>query len=96
MITETKNLRGFYITFLGATNTRGARVKIKDLRFNKSLIISYDYSYNSIKEIAFNYLKAKGISCLYEIETEKGFILATKNFNEIKNEWKNQNKEVLK
>ena len=51
-----ENLRGFEIICLSPTNIKGTRVKIKDLRFNKTKIISYDYSFNNIKEIALKYL----------------------------------------
>lgn len=45
------------VKFLGATNTKGERVKITSTRHNKSKIISYDYSFNNALEVAKNYLE---------------------------------------
>lgn len=75
-----KNLRGFSISILQVTNTKGLRVKIKDLRFNKTKVIPYSYEFNSCKDDAEVYLKSLNIPCLYACETEKGFIILTDNF----------------
>jgi hypothetical protein len=45
------------VKYLGATNTRGSRVKITSLRFNDSVTIPYDYTYNSIDDIFEAWLK---------------------------------------
>lgn len=45
------------VKYLGATNTRGSRVKVSSLRFNDSVTIPYDYSYNNIAEIFEAWLK---------------------------------------
>jgi len=74
------NLRAFDIKFLGATDTRGARVSINDLRHDKKIIISYDYEFNSIYEIAKNHLEKIGIKILYCVESKKGYILLTDDF----------------
>lgn len=75
-----ENLRAFQVVYHGATNTRGSRVKIDDLRFNKSKTISYNYEFNDAGEIASNYLSAIGIDISYCMEAKKGYILATSNF----------------
>jgi hypothetical protein len=75
-----KNLRGFEVICLGATNTKGTRVKIKDLRFNKTKIINYSYEFNSAKDDAEVYLKSLGIPCLYGCETKNGSLILSDNF----------------
>lgn len=44
------------VKFLGATNTKGERVKITSTRHNKSKIISYDYQFNNALQVAMYYL----------------------------------------
>jgi hypothetical protein len=44
---------------LGATNTKGSRVKFTSLRFGDSVTISYDYAKNSIDEMFIDWLKSK-------------------------------------
>ena len=75
-----KNLRGFEITYISPTNHRGGRVKIKDLRFNKTKIIPYSYEFNTCKDDAEVYLKSLNIPCLFACETKKGYIILTDNF----------------
>ncbi len=75
-----ENLRAFEVKYLGPTNSRGSRVKIEDLRFNKSKTISYDYQFNDAGDIAENYLKSIGIKVAYCSEAKIGYILTTKNF----------------
>lgn len=64
------------VKYLGATNTLPSRVKITSERFNQSIIINYNYSLNSITDMAADYLKkhghyiigkAEGKSCDYII-----------------------------
>lgn len=76
-----EHLRMFKIRFIGATDTKGARVSIKDLRNNNFKIISYDYKHNSIKDIAKDYLNKIGIVCLYSSEEDKFYYLLTDNFD---------------
>lgn len=47
------------IKYLGATTTKGSRVKFTSLRFKDSVTISYDYKYNQINEMFEAWLKAK-------------------------------------
>lgn len=76
-----KNLRGFAVTCLQVTNTKGLRVKIKDLRHNKTKIINYSYKFNTARDDAEVYLKSLGIPCLYCCETEKGSLILSDNFD---------------
>ena len=45
------------VKFLGATNTKGERVKITSTRHNNSKIISYDYKFDNALEVAKDYLE---------------------------------------
>jgi len=74
-----KNLRGFQIGFIGVTNTKGARVSIKDLRRNKRKYVYFDYSTDT-KGTALNYFKSIGIKILYQFETENNYFLLTDDF----------------
>ena len=58
---ETNHFKAFKVKFLGATNYRGSRVKITDTRMGNSVTIPYNYKFNNIKEIAFDYLNSKGL-----------------------------------
>lgn len=59
-----RNLHAFTIKYLGPTNHKGSRVKIKSERFNQSVIIPYNYSFDSELEIAENYLRLKGFEII--------------------------------
>ena len=79
---KLNHLKGFKVKYLGATNTMGSRVKITDLRLNESVTLSYNYSLNSIKEMAVDYLvKERNITvdsflCLNDDE----YVLMTTDF----------------
>lgn len=49
------------VKYVGPTNTRGARLRIKSLRFKdgKVIFIPYDYSYNYSLPMALDYLSEK-------------------------------------
>ncbi len=78
---RVENFRAFEVSYLGATNSMGSRVKIKDYRFKESKTISYDYKFNSTYEIAQDYLSKKGIKLIGIAEAEGGYILFTDNFD---------------
>ena len=105
-----KHHRGFKIKFMPATNTRGERVGIYDMRFRRNDVIPYDYSLSNIREIAIQWLEKSGIKItgfFYNHATHEYF-LTTDSFesvneiseseirkmNEIKNAIKNFNMEV--
>lgn len=48
------------VKYLGATNTRGSRVKITSDRFKNSTTISYDHALNNIEDMAVSYLQKRG------------------------------------
>jgi hypothetical protein len=73
--------RLFQVVFIAPTNFRGSRIKIKDLRHNKTVIINQDHRKNDICECAVDYLKSKKIKCQNAFGSSNEFyILMTKDF----------------
>lgn len=50
-----KNYHIIKVTYLGATNIRGSRVKMYSERFLKSKLIPYDHSFSNTCDIALNW-----------------------------------------
>jgi hypothetical protein len=79
-----ENLHLIEVTYHGATNTQGARVKITSHRFKESIYISFDYALNNIYDMAEAYLNAKGFDIVAMGETKKGFAILSSTFDHIK------------
>ena len=75
-----KPFRTFEIKYLRTTNTKGPRVRIKDLNNNKTKIISYDYEFNNIWEIAIKYLNSKNIKITGRSHNSETDLLFTNDF----------------
>ena len=76
-----KTFRAFEVKYIGATNTKGSRIRITDCRFEESAIIDYDYSCNSSTDIAIKYLELKGIEICGQSEHSKiAGLLFSENF----------------
>ena len=86
-------LRALHIEFFGPTNTKGARVRIKDERNNVTKWLSYDYAVGDIVEQSCNYLQEQGViqegkdECdpmgdhvLLLHDTRRGYTLGVPNF----------------
>ena len=69
-----QHLRGFEIDVFPVTNTKGRRVKIFDTRHEVKVVIPWDYQFNNSKEIAFNYLRNRGINCVAFTYNEKNYL----------------------
>jgi hypothetical protein len=66
---DLKNYQLITVKYLGATNTRGSRVKMIDTRFeNKSKTIPFDYSMNRIEDMACAYLTSIGFVVVGQCE----------------------------
>lgn len=72
--------RIFKVSYIGATNTKGSRVKIADLRNNISKIIPFDYAITGIDNIAIAYLESKGIEIDSAAYTGDADYLLSDNF----------------
>lgn len=77
---QINNLKGIEIKYLGATNSRGSRVKLTDNLLGTSKTICYNYKYNNIVDIAAEYLENKGINVTGMCETKNGYMLLTDSF----------------
>lgn len=75
------NLHVLKIKYLGATNTKGSRVKITSERFKQSIIIPYDYQYNSILDMASDHLKANSHAIIGQGEGKNCDYLIAKAVN---------------
>lgn len=64
------------------TNTKPAKVRIYDNRFQRVYYASYhDTPFDRQEDIAAHWLKQRGIEIIYLSQGKKGFILLTGNFN---------------
>jgi hypothetical protein len=77
---QTENLRGFKIRCIPATDTKGTRVCIEDLRHNKRVYLPYSYDFNSCKGDALRFLENIGILIEYSFESDKEIFLLSRNF----------------
>tara|TARA_Y100001963_G_scaffold155785_1_gene247820 strand:+ start:1094 stop:1414 length:321 start_codon:yes stop_codon:yes gene_type:complete len=57
---RTNHYKQLNIKYLGATDTKGSRIKITDTRLKESKTISFDYKFNSILEIVIDYFIENG------------------------------------
>ncbi len=76
------HLRAFNIKVLPATDYKGTRVVINDLRNKKRVIQSYNYEIGNIKNQGFKFLKDLGIkvNSFYYNEKDYTYTLLTENF----------------
>lgn len=79
-----KNLHVLEIKYLGPTNFKGTRVSIFSARFKQRIIIPYDYSLNSIQEMAQTFLESKGFNILGCGEGKVGMYIISDTFKPLK------------
>ena len=65
MYEQVKKICGFNqriltCKYLGPTSTKCSRVKITDKRFKKSVTIPFGHTYNTVCEVAVDYLLERG------------------------------------
>ena len=68
---NTKNLHLIEVKYLPATNYRGSRYKMTSERFGDSITKSYDYSLNSVQDMAVKWLKEHGQKIIGQCEGRK-------------------------
>lgn len=79
-----KNVNVIKVKYLGATNTKGSRVKIISERFKSNVTLGYNYEFNSALEIAVDYLTKLGFEVLgCNNDSNIGYII-TSTFEDIK------------
>jgi hypothetical protein len=85
---ELQNFHLVEVRYLGATNTRGSRVKMISSRFSTSVTTSYNYEFNNARDIAIDYLKRQGHNVVGSGEVKDNYVIviaATDNqFKDIK------------
>lgn len=81
MTSLSTRYRVFSVSYVPATNTRPSRVKIKDLRQNKSKVVSYDSSDSDLEMTARKYLSFLGIECQALGMCEQDFFLLSEDFS---------------
>tara|TARA_B100000497_G_scaffold26232_1_gene30936 strand:- start:854 stop:1105 length:252 start_codon:yes stop_codon:yes gene_type:complete len=74
--------RAFHVEFYGPTNTKGARIRVKDMRQGTRVFLSYDYALGDVLEQASRYLTEKEITpdVLLLHDTTNGFTIGSENF----------------
>ena len=75
--------RAFHVEFYGPTNTKGARVRVKDMRQGTRVFLSYDYALGDVLEQACRYLTEKEITpdVLLLHDTTRGYTIGSENFH---------------
>jgi hypothetical protein len=79
-----KNYHALTIGYVGATNHRGSRIRIKSDRFEQSILIPYDYEFSNTLEGAQKYLIDKGFNLVGQGELKDAYLLLTDTFKPLK------------
>jgi hypothetical protein len=78
------NFHCLEITYLSATNSKGSRVKIYSPRFEQSVIVSYNYEFSTVCDIAQDYLEKLGFEFIGKAESKFGYYLISSTFKPLK------------
>jgi len=79
------NFHAIQVSYIGPSNTKGSRVSLKSYRFNDSVVIDYDYKYNSIYDIAEEFFEKRGIKIIGKAEwKDNSFIFFIDKFESLK------------
>lgn len=63
--------RTFNIKYLPCTNTQGTRIKVTDCNFEKSIILGYNYNFDTITEQVIYHLLNKGFEVVGVVSGDK-------------------------
>lgn len=66
-----RNLQIIEVKYLGATDTKGSRVKLINDRFKESKLINYDYKFNNILDIALDVITKKELIVGYNYNEKR-------------------------
>ena len=61
-----QNLQMIEIKYLSPTNTKGAKIKLIDTRFEVSETLNYDYEIDDLINQAIQHLKNKGFNVIFK------------------------------
>ena len=80
-------LRALEVRFYGPTDTKGSRVRIRDLRglILRDLWLSYDHAHDSAASVAREALESRGWALEYGAETPDADLWLTREFR--RDEW---------
>lgn len=80
-----KTLHLIEVTYIGPTNTRGARVKLYSHRFVEARFIPYDYAaVDGVVEMAARWLYRHDFNVLARAETKRGYAILTDTLEPLK------------
>jgi len=81
------NLRALEVRFYGPTDTKGARIRIRDLRglIKWDLWLGYDHAHDSAKSMAREVLESRGWALEYGAKTPDADLWLTREFR--RDEW---------
>ena len=61
--------------YIGATNSRGSRVKLVSARFEQSITIPYNYEFNNARDIAIDWLQSNGHNVIGSGEVGNHYVI---------------------
>ena len=67
---EPLHLHGIAVRYIGATNFKGSRVRMRSMRFGTSRTISYDHAFNNSADIAADWLRRNGMTVVAHANNE--------------------------
>ncbi|MGL5962012.1 MAG: hypothetical protein ACRCZ0_08665 [Cetobacterium sp.] len=76
-----KNLRGFNVKYLGATNTNGCRIIIKDTFSGKKVTIPFDYECNNTIQVVEKFFNLKNIEIVGICENTNDYTILINDFS---------------
>lgn len=79
-----ENYHILIVSYLGATNTRGSRIKIKSERFEQSVTISYDHECNNSLDGAKKWLKENEFEVIGQGESNRHYYIISTTFKPLK------------
>ena len=78
-----KNYHIITVKRLGATNTKGARVKITSERFGDTIILPRNYEFDTVKDLAVDKLKDTH-DIVGSGETKDSYVLVSSTFEPLR------------
>ena len=83
MFMNLENYHIIKVSYLGATNTRGSRVKLHSERFEKSKMIPWNYKYSFPIPMAIDYLTKQGFELIGQAEGKDCYYIITNTFKSL-------------
>ena len=80
---NTKNYHIITVERLSATNTKGTRVKITSEWFGDTIILPYNYEFDTVKDIAINHVKNTH-DIVGSGETRDGYVIISDTFEPLR------------